>query len=179
MADHIDLTKDSDDEGQSTFETDAALARRLSAELNGEAPAAQNNNKRTIDLTADSQEDAAPPPAHRARTSQEYSTTAPAAPRQRLSIPTMKAAITQAGLTTADLLERPDYESRYEQALDRLAERARLDAEREARDRARGVTVAAPIAPDGSRQLFFVVERRGDRLAAHWNDGGERPPSFQ
>ena len=75
MADHIDLTKDSDDEGQSTFESDAALARRLSAELNGEAP---KNNKRTIDLTADSQEDAAPPPAQRARTSQEYSTTAPA-----------------------------------------------------------------------------------------------------
>ena len=41
---------------------DAALARRLSAELNGEAPKAQNNNKRTIDLTAESQEDAAPPP---------------------------------------------------------------------------------------------------------------------
>ena len=173
MADHIDLTKESDDEGQSTFESDAALARRLSAELNGEAP---KNNKRTIDLTADSQEDAAPPPAQRARTSQEYSTTAPAAPQQRLSISAMRAAISQAGLATADLLERADTESRYEQALDRLAERARLDAEREARDRARGVTVAAPIAPDGSRQLFFVVERRGDRLAAHWNDGGERPP---
>ena len=177
MADHIDLTKDSDDERderQSTFESDAALARRLSAELNGEVPKAQNN-KRTIDLTADSQEDAAPPPAQRARTSQEYSTTAPAAPRQRLSISTMRAAITQAGLATADLLERADTEARYEQALDRLAERARLDAEREARDRARGVTVA-PTAPDGSRLLFFVVEKTGDRLAAHWNDGGERPP---
>ena len=87
----------------------------------------------------------------------------------------MRAAITQAGLATADLLERPDTEARYEQALDRLAERARLDAEREARDRARGVTVA-PTAPDGSRLLFFVVEKTGDRLAAHWNDGGERPP---
>ena len=172
MADHIDLTKDSDDEGQNTFESDAALARRLSAELNGEAP---KNNKRTIDLTADSQEEPPPRPAQRARTSQEYSTSS-AAPQQRLSIPTMKAAITQAGLATADLLERPDYESRYEQALDRLAERARLDAEREARDRARGVTVAAPTAPDGSRLLFFVVEKTGDRLAAHWNDGGERPP---
>ena len=67
MADHIDLTKDSDDERderESTFESDAALARKLSAELNGEAP---KNNKRTIDLTADSQEDAAPPP-QRART---------------------------------------------------------------------------------------------------------------
>jgi len=170
MADHIDLTKDSDDEGQNTFESDAALARRLSAELNGEAP---KNNKRTIDLTADSQEEA--PPAQRARTSQEYSTTARATPRQRPSISTMRAAITQAGLATADLLERADTEARYEQALDRLAERARLDAEREARDRARGVTVA-PTAPDGSRQLFFVVERRGDRLAAHWNDGAERPP---
>ena len=111
MADHIDLTKDSDDERderderESTFETDAALARRLSAELNGEAPAAQNNNKRTIDLTADSQEDAAPPPAQRARTSQEYSTRAPAKPEQRLSIGAMRAAITQAGLATADLLE--------------------------------------------------------------------------
>ena len=149
MADHIDLTKDSDDERES--------------------------NKRTIDLTADSQEDAAPPPAQRARTSQEYSTRAPAKPEQRLSISAMRAAITQAGLATADLIDRPSCESRYEQALDRLAERARLDAEREARDRARGVTVA-PTAPDGSRLLFFVVERRGDRLAAHWNDGGERPP---
>ena len=87
----------------------------------------------------------------------------------------MRAAISQAGLATADLIDRPSCESRYEQALDRLAERARLDAEREARDRARGVTVA-PTAPDGSRQLFFVVEKTGDRLAAHWNDGGERPP---
>ena len=149
MADHIDLTKDSDDERES--------------------------NKRTIDLTADSQEDAAPPPAQRARTSQEYSTRAPAKPEQRLSISAMRAAITQAGLATADLLERTDTEARYEQALDRLAERARLDAEREARDRASGVT-AAPTAPDGSRLLFFVVEKTGDRLAAHWNDGGERPP---
>ena len=149
MADHIDLTKDSDDERES--------------------------NKRTIDLTADSQEDAAPPPAQRARTSQEYSTRAPAKPEQRLSISAMRAAITQAGLATADLLERADTEARYEQALDRLAERARLDAEREARDRASGVT-AAPTAPDGSRLLFFVVEKTGDRLAAHWNDGGERPP---
>ena len=60
MADHIDLTKDSDDEGQNTFESDAALARKLSAELNGEAP---KNNKRTIDLTADSQEEPPPRPA--------------------------------------------------------------------------------------------------------------------
>ena len=66
MEGQIDLTKDSDDERderderQSTFESDAALARKLSAELNGEEPKAQNN-KRTIDLTADSQEDAAPP----------------------------------------------------------------------------------------------------------------------
>ena len=88
MADHIDLTKDSDDE--------------------------RENNKRTIDLTADSQEDAAPPPAQRARTSQEYSTTAPAKPEQRLSIGAMRAAITQAGLATADLLERADTEARYE-----------------------------------------------------------------
>ena len=180
MEGQIDLTKDSDDERESnaresTVESDAALARRLSAELNGEAPAAQNNNKRTIDLTADSQEEPPPRPAQRARTSQEYSTRAPAKPEQRLSIGAMRAAITQAGLATADLLERADTEARYEQALDRLAERARLDAEREARDRARGVTVA-PTAPDGSRLLFFVVERRGDRLAAHWNDGGERPP---
>ena len=71
MEGQIDLTKDSDDERderQSTFESDAALARRLSAELNGEAPAAQNNNKRTIDLTADSQEEPPPRPAQRART---------------------------------------------------------------------------------------------------------------
>ena len=62
MADHIDLTKDSDDERderESTFESDAALARKLSAELNGEA----QNNKRTIDLTADSQEEPPPRPA--------------------------------------------------------------------------------------------------------------------
>ena len=108
MADHIDLTKDSDDERES--------------------------NKRTIDLTADSQEEPPPRPAQRARTSQEYSTRAPAKPEQRLSIGAMRAAITQAGLATADLLERADTEARYEQALDRLAERARLDAEREARD---------------------------------------------
>ena len=67
MEGQIDLTKDSDDERvsnarESTVESDAALAHRLSAELNGEAPSAQNN-KRAIDLTADSQEGSAPPPA--------------------------------------------------------------------------------------------------------------------
>ena len=75
MADHIDLTKDSDDE--------------------------RENNKRTIDLTADSQEEPPPRPAQRARTSQEYSTRAPAKPEQRLSIGAMRAAITQARLATA------------------------------------------------------------------------------
>ena len=105
MADHIDLTKDSDDEGQNTFESDAALARRLSAELNGEAP---KNNKRTIDLTADSQEGSAPPPAQRART-------------DAVSIKDMKETIRQAGLGVADLLERSDVEARYARAQARLA----------------------------------------------------------
>ena len=90
MADHIDLTKDSDDEGQSTFESDAALARRLSAELNGEA----QNNKRTIDLTADSQEEPPPRPAQRART-------------DAVSIKEMKETIKRAGLPTKDLIDKP------------------------------------------------------------------------
>ena len=107
MADHIDLTKDSDDEGQNTFESDAALARKLSAELNGEAPPAQNN-KRTIDLTADPQEGSAPPPAQRARTN-------------AVSIKEMKETIRQAGLGVADLLEKSDVEARYAQAQARLA----------------------------------------------------------
>ena len=110
MADHIDLTKDSDDEGQNTFESDAALARRLSAELNGEA----QNNKRTIDLTADSQEDAAPPP-QRART-------------DAVSIKEMKETIKRAGLPTKDLIDKPGTETRYAEALARLAERAERDA---------------------------------------------------
>ena len=59
MEGQIDLTRESDDERQNTFESDAALARKLSAELNGEAPPAQNN-KRTIDLTADSHGDYKP-----------------------------------------------------------------------------------------------------------------------
>ena len=164
MADHIDLTKDSDDERderQSTFESDAALARRLSAELNGEAPAAQNNNKRTIDLTADSQEDAAPP-AQRARTD------------ATASIKEMKETIKRAGLPTKDLIDKPGTETRYAEALARLAERAERDA---AAARARRVTLApAPAAAPGSRVLSFVLKNSGGRLTASWADGEPTAP---
>ena len=42
------------------------------------------------------------------------------------SIKEMKAAITRAGLPTVDLLERPDVDARYAEALARLAEAERL-----------------------------------------------------
>ena len=141
MADHIDLTKDSDDEGQNTFESDAALARRLSAELNGEAP---KNNKRTIDLTADSQEEPAPRPAQRARTS-------------RIHQGDERDDQAAAGLPTKDLIDKPGTETRYEQALDRLAERARARARPRARARARdararaGRRAARACSPSSSR----------------------------
>ena len=142
MADHIDLTKDSDDERderQSTFESDAALARKLSAELNGEAP---KNNKRTIDLTADSQEEPPPRPAQRART-------------DAVSIKEMKETIKRAGLPTKDLIDKPGTETRYAEALARLAERAEREA---AAARARRVTLApVPAAAPGSRVLSFVL----------------------
>ena len=161
MADQIDLTRESDDDQrQSTFESDAALARKLSAELNGEAPSAQNN-KRAIDLTADSQEGSAPPPAQRART-------------DAVSIKEMKQAIREAGLGVADLLEKSDVEARYAEALARLAERAERDA---AAARARRVTLApAPAAAPGSRVLSFVLKNSGGRLRTSWADGDVQPP---
>ena len=135
MADHIDLTKDSDDERderESTFETDAALARKLSAELNGEAP---KNNKRTIDLTADSQEEPPPRPAQRART-------------DAVSIKEMKETIKRAGLPTKDLIDKPGTETRYAEALTRLAERA----ERDAAGRMGLLTMPACVGVKASRQ---------------------------
>ena len=161
MADHIDLTKDSDDERderQSTFESDAALARKLSAELNGEAP---KNNKRTIDLTADSQEEPPPRPAQRART-------------DAVSIKEMKETIKRAGLPTKDLIDKPGTETRYAEALARLAERAERDA---AAARARRVTLApTPAAAPGSRVLSFVLRNSGGRLTASWADGEPMAP---
>ena len=161
MADHIDLTKDSDDERderQSTFESDAALARRLSAELNGEAP---KNNKRTIDLTADSQEEPPPRPAQRART-------------DAVSIKEMKETIKRAGLPTKDLIDKPGTETRYAEALARLAERAEREA---AAARARRVTLApVPAAAPGSRVLSFVLRNSGGRLTASWADGEPMAP---
>ena len=158
MEGQIDLTKDSDDERESTFESDAALARKLSAELNGEAP---KNNKRTIDLTADSQEEPPPRPPQRART-------------DAVSIKEMKETIKRAGLPTKDLIDKPGTETRYAEALARLAERAERDA---AAARARRVTLApVPAAAPGSRVLSFVLRNSGGRLTASWADGEPMAP---
>ena len=149
----IDLTRDSDDDGErreSTFDSDAALARKVSAELNGPTPTTQK--RAHIDLTADSQESAAPP-AQRART-------------DAVSIKDMKETIKSAGLRTADLIDRPQTEARFAEALARLAERARRDV---AVAPARRVSLAT--APGSSRQLFFLLQRSGGRLIASWADG--------
>ena len=163
MADQIDLTgwtrADERDERESTFES-AAWRSPHSSLTNGTRTT--KNNKRTIDLTADSQEERPPAGAARADEPRIFDEGAGRAGTETLHL-AMRAAITQAGLATADLLER----ARHRGALRAGARPPRRARAARRRARSQGPGARRDGGAPGARRLApALLRRREDRRPA-------------
>ena len=144
---HIDQTDDSDSDDDS--------ARALSV-----------IDCRSDSESSDSSDDDATPRRG------EYSFSAQPAATPSLSLKTMKQTIKDAGLPTADLVERKDVEERYAQAKARLAEAERLKRRSRDDDGApapKAPRVASPRPPRPSQRARTTdgagATRRGDGAA--------------